>query len=149
MFLYLTCGGLVAKSCPTLVALWTVAYQGPLSMWFSRQEYRGGFPFPSPSNILIFKSELLPQFYQLSYRGFPGGSVEKSHLQCRRRRLTPGSGGSPGGGNGNTFQYSCLENSLTLFGACCCCFSVFFQTISNLEGTQIYRPKMCLFGILF
>ena len=29
-------GGLVAKSCPTLVTLWTVASQAPLSMGFSR-----------------------------------------------------------------------------------------------------------------
>ena len=26
---------------------WTVAYQGPLSMDFSRQEYWSGLPFPS------------------------------------------------------------------------------------------------------
>ena len=26
--------------------------------------------------------------------------------------LIPGSGRSPGGGNGNTLQYSCLENSM-------------------------------------
>ena len=27
---------------------WTVAYQAPLSMGFSRQEYCSGLPFPSP-----------------------------------------------------------------------------------------------------
>ena len=27
---------------------WTVAYQAPLSMGFSRQEYWSGWPFPSP-----------------------------------------------------------------------------------------------------
>ena len=27
---------------------WTVAYQAPLSMGFSRQEYWSGLPFPSP-----------------------------------------------------------------------------------------------------
>ena len=27
---------------------WAVAYQGPLSMGFSRQEYWSGLPFPSP-----------------------------------------------------------------------------------------------------
>ena len=32
-------GGLVAKSCPTLATLWTVACRAPLSMRFSRQEY--------------------------------------------------------------------------------------------------------------
>ena len=30
---------------------WTVAHQTPLSMEFSRQEYRSGFPFPSPGNF--------------------------------------------------------------------------------------------------
>ena len=30
---------------------WTVAYQAPLSMEFSRQEYWGGLPFPSPGNL--------------------------------------------------------------------------------------------------
>ena len=34
-----TCGGVVAKSCPTLGTLWTVACQAPVSMGFSRQEY--------------------------------------------------------------------------------------------------------------
>ena len=34
---------LVAQSCPTLfVTPWTVAYQVPLSMEFSRQEYWSG-----------------------------------------------------------------------------------------------------------
>ena len=33
------------------------------------------------------------------------------HLQYRRRSI-PESGRSPGGGNGNPLQYSCLENSL-------------------------------------
>ena len=28
--------------------LWTVAYQAPLSMGFSRQEYWSGLPFPPP-----------------------------------------------------------------------------------------------------
>ena len=31
------------------VTLWTVAYQAPLSMGFSRQEYWIGLPFPSPT----------------------------------------------------------------------------------------------------
>ena len=44
-------GGLVAKSCPTLVTPWTVAHQAPLSMGFSRQEYWSGWPFPSPGNL--------------------------------------------------------------------------------------------------
>ena len=30
---------------------WTVAYQAPPSMGFSRQEYWSGLPFPSPGNL--------------------------------------------------------------------------------------------------
>ena len=32
---------------------WTVAYQTPLSMDFSRQEYWNGLPFPSPFEEVI------------------------------------------------------------------------------------------------
>ena len=38
-------GGLVAKSCPTLMTPWTVARQAPLSKGFSRQEYWSQFHF--------------------------------------------------------------------------------------------------------
>ena len=31
--------------------LWTVAYQAPPSMGFSRQEYWSGLPFPSPGDL--------------------------------------------------------------------------------------------------
>ena len=30
---------------------WTVAYQAPLSIEFSRQEYWSGLPFPSPGDL--------------------------------------------------------------------------------------------------
>ena len=40
------------------------------------------------------------------YQGFPGGAVVKNPV------LIPGSGRSPGVGNGNPLQYSCLENSM-------------------------------------
>ena len=32
-------------------ALWTIAYQAPLSIGFSRQEYWSGLPFPSPRDL--------------------------------------------------------------------------------------------------
>ena len=44
-------GGLVAKSCLTLVTPWTVACRAPLSMGFSRQEYCSGLPFSSPGDL--------------------------------------------------------------------------------------------------
>ena len=34
-----------------LATPWTAAYQAPLSMGFSRQEYRSGLPFPSPGDL--------------------------------------------------------------------------------------------------
>ena len=33
------------------VTPWTVAYQAPLSMRFSRQEYWSGLPFPTPRDL--------------------------------------------------------------------------------------------------
>ena len=41
----------VAQSCPNLCDPWTVAYQVPPSMGFSRQEYWSGLPFPSPGDL--------------------------------------------------------------------------------------------------
>ena len=37
--------------CQTLVTLWTVAFQAPLSMDFSRQEYWSGLPCPAPGDL--------------------------------------------------------------------------------------------------
>ena len=48
--------------------------------------------------------------------GFPGGAVVKYPLanagDTGDAGLIPGSGRSPGVGNGNPLQYSCLENSM-------------------------------------
>ena len=44
-------GGLFAKSSPSLVTLWTVAHQAPLSMGFSRQEHWSQLPFSSPEDL--------------------------------------------------------------------------------------------------
>ena len=61
--------------------------------------------------------------------GFPGGSDDKaSACNVGDPGSIPGSGRSPGEGNGNPLQYSCLENSmeggswcfLSTFLLCCC-----------------------------
>ena len=45
-------------------------------------------------------------------KGFPGGSVVKNPSAKQEIGLIPGSGRSPGEGNGNPFQYSCLDNPM-------------------------------------
>ena len=53
-------------------------------------------------------------FVYLEEQGFPGGTMEKNpSANAGHRRdggSIPGSGGSPGGGNGSPRQDSCLEN---------------------------------------
>ena len=41
----------VAQSCLTVCDPWVVAGQAPLSVEFSRQEYRKRLPFPSPGDL--------------------------------------------------------------------------------------------------
>ena len=66
-------------SCVQLFATpWIVAYQDPLSMGFSRQEYRNGLPFPSPgdppdSEIKPASSAWQADSLPLSHQGDPQG----------------------------------------------------------------------------
>ena len=49
----------------------------------------------------------------LALMGFPGGSVVKNPpANAGDMGSIPGSGISPGGGNGNPLQYSCLGNPM-------------------------------------
>ena len=42
----------VARSCPIIcLTLWTIAWEGPLFIDFSRQEYWSRWPFPSPGDL--------------------------------------------------------------------------------------------------
>ena len=55
-----------------------------------------------------------PYFYtMLLHLGSPGG-LDGKESACNTGGMgsIPGSGRSPGGGNGNILQYSCLENSM-------------------------------------
>ena len=38
------------QSCLTAIP-WTITWEAPLSMGFSRQEYWSGLPFPSPGDL--------------------------------------------------------------------------------------------------
>ena len=55
-------------------------------------------------------------WHLVNEKGFSGGSVIKNPPakagDLRDTGLIPGSGRSPGEGNGNSLQYSCLENPM-------------------------------------
>ena len=60
--------------------LWTLAHQAPLSVEFSRQEFRSGLPFPPPGDLpstgiklgLLHRGWIL---YHLSYQGSPSSNM--------------------------------------------------------------------------
>ena len=89
--------------------LWTIA---PLSMGFSRHEYWSGLPFPLPGDLpdprikprSSASSALAGRFFTAEPPGKPsaGGARDSGSI--------PGSGRSPGRGNGNPLQYSCPGN---------------------------------------
>ena len=91
-------------------------------MWLSRAFVAGRGPLPGPESGLLSntqKNELSEETHMLAHlqtllgRGFPGGSEVKASA-CNAGDLgsIPGSGRSPGEGNGNPLQYSCLENPM-------------------------------------
>ena len=62
-------GGLVAKSCPTLMTPWTVACQAPRSMGFSRLEYWSGCHFLLQEGRINYNLVLLENKYVV-WNGF-------------------------------------------------------------------------------
>ena len=86
----------------------------------------------------------------MDYQSVPGGSmVKNSPTSARDVGSIPGSGRSPGGGNGNPLPYSCLENSMdrgawraTVYGV------TKSQTqLSNKEGIYMESIKMVLMNL--
>ena len=65
-------------------------------------------------SVFILNYSKLFRFSFFMYEwGFPGGSVGKeSACYAEDPGLIPGLGRSPGGGNCNPLQYSCLENPM-------------------------------------
>ena len=81
--------------------LWTVAYQAPLSMGFSRQYYWSGLPFPSPGDLPNPRSNLsLPHcrqtLYCLSHQGIYINRDLKDILVVQWLRLCTPNAGGPG-----------------------------------------------------
>ena len=100
-----------------LATPWTAAHQAPLSMGFSRQEYWSGMPLPSPT-LGTRDTEMRTNYPCL--QGLPWWLRGKeSTCNTRDQGLIPGSGRSPGEGNGNPLlflpgksHYSCLGNPM-------------------------------------
>jgi len=76
-----------------LATPWTSAHQAPPSMGFSSQEYWSGVPLPSP----VLYSWTLLILYIVVY----GSEVKASAYSVGDLGSIPGSGRSPGEGNGN------------------------------------------------
>ena len=67
-------------SCVRLLATpQTVAYQAPLSMGFSRQEYWSGVPFPSPNTLYMLPINKSILKAALSHLNFPSDLINPSY----------------------------------------------------------------------
>ena len=121
--------------------LWTVAYQAFLSVGFSRQEYWSILPCPPPGGLPDpgmnpWLSYLLHWRAGSSPPAPPGKPDDEKGNTCVKTNpwlprwlddqesscnagggFNPWVGRSPREGNGNPFQYSCLENPMDR-GAC-------------------------------
>ena len=109
------CMCLVIQSCQTLCDPLDCTPQISLSMEFSMEEYWSKkycyfllqriFPTQGWKLCLLFPA--------LEAEDFPGGSDGKASVyNAEDPGLIPGSGISPGEGNGNPLQYYCLENPM-------------------------------------
>ena len=157
-------GGVVAKSGLSLVTPWTAACQSSLTMGLSSRIISQIILEISPSSVQLFTQENLSFFVGIPWilpiwphlacwipslvssclterllcvRGSPGGSNGQEPA-CEGSLGDPGSmsgsGRSPGEGNGNPPQHSCLEISMD-WGAWCIHGAAKSQT--QLSQTQL------------
>ena len=72
------------------VTPWTVAYQSPQSMEFSRQEYWSGLPFPSPGDLP--NSGIKPRSPALQADALlsepPGKSNKQTNIKKEKKNTT-------------------------------------------------------------
>ena len=117
-FLFVDTTGCVhAQLCPTVVTTWTAACQAPLSLGFSRKEYRSGLSFPPPGAVFPTQG---PNLHLLNLLHCRQILYHSNHwgIQIKEGPVLPGlidftftfHFSCIGEGNGNPLQYSCLEN---------------------------------------
>ena len=86
----------------------------PLSQWWNLTTLSSDAPFSL--ELTLWKRPWWRERARTALTqvvGFPGGSVEKNpSANAGDPGLIPSTGRSPGEGNGNPLQYSCLENSI-------------------------------------
>ena len=120
--------------CPTLCDPMDCSLTGPLSLGFPRKKCWSGLPSPFPgcsrprdqahvsctsgrffTHRPIWEAHFCRSLPTIPV-GFPGGSVVKNPPAnagvARDSGSTPGRGRTIGEGNDNSFQYSCLGNSM-------------------------------------
>ena len=117
------------------VTLWTVAYQAPPSMGFSRQEYWSGLPLPSPGDLPdpgiepgspAFQADALPLSHQgnqgpaYSKQSYPNSAFPSSH------GLLPSWGLPwwPCNRYSSLYLYQCLPWVVSSLSWCCWCCQV-------------------------
>ena len=87
----------------------------------------------------------------MSFTGFHGGSVVKNPpANTGAMDSMPGPGGSPGEGNGNPLQHSCLGNSMNResWWAAVCEVTEKSDMTEQLNGNEFYSVLKCMHLIL-
>ena len=123
---------LKSLSCVRLFAtLWTVAYQVPLSMGFSRQEYWSGLPYPSPEDLP--NPGIEPGSPSLQADALPPGPPGKSKVQCL---------------SGHSFSafldgssFKSVTKSSTWDWSQLCFFSLIHSPFEKLSHTSLYEDS--------
>ena len=84
--------------------------------------------------------------------GFPGGASGKEPTcRCRRHKryaLMPGQGRSPGGGQSNPLQYSCLENPVDRGAYWLPVIYRVAKSLTRLKWLSTLRSIICLFTVI-